>query len=148
MKLVRGFKLFQPWANEIVTGIIPILVRSFNTNVRGRVAVIASRGIDKIYLNTATEDELMKANYTYGAAIGSVEIIDSIPVEPEHVLKEMEKRSEKKAVDFYPKHLIPYVLKGKPLFLWMLKKPKKWKDSKKVEKRSGILWAKIDMEDE
>lgn len=34
----------------------------------------------------------MKGNYTYGVAIGSVEIVDSIPVKPRDVLPEIEKR--------------------------------------------------------
>lgn len=56
MKLEKAFKLFQPWADEVVKGNMPILVRSFNTKVKGRVAVIASRGIDRVYIATATDD--------------------------------------------------------------------------------------------
>ena len=42
-----GFKLFQPWADEVVDGKLNYLIRSMSTKKRGRVAVIASKNIDK-----------------------------------------------------------------------------------------------------
>jgi hypothetical protein len=58
--LKKGFKLFQPWASEIVKGNMKYLVRSMNTKVIGRVAVIATEGLDFIWMLTVSENEIEK----------------------------------------------------------------------------------------
>ena len=55
-----GFKLFQPWATEVVKGKLNFLVRSFLTKRRGRVAVIATKGVDDVWLRKASEKEVKK----------------------------------------------------------------------------------------
>ena len=54
-EITRGFKLFQPWANDVVRGKLNFLVRSVSTKVRGKVAVIATQGIDAVWLEKAKD---------------------------------------------------------------------------------------------
>jgi len=104
--LTQGFKLFQPWANEVVRGKLNFLVRSFPTKIRGRVAVIATRGIDNAWLRNASEKEIKEIEDKVGA-IGSVEIKDCIEVQPNKVKEKLIKLAGKKYWDYYPKIFDP-----------------------------------------
>ena len=144
--LNHGFKLFQPWANEVVRGKLNFLVRSFPTRKRGRVAVIATRGVDDVWLRNANEKEIKEIENKIGA-IGSVEIKDCIEVEPNKVKEKLVKLAGKKYWDYYPKYLIPEKTRTGMVYIWVLDKAKEWKKAKVVE-GGGITWAKIKLEDE
>ena len=148
MTLNRGFKLFQPWATEVVRGKLNYLVRSFNTKIRDRVAVIATNKFDRVWLNTAPEKDIIKFQNKETGAIGSVTITDSIGIDPKMVEKKLKELAGKKYLEYCPGYLIPFVIKGKKLYVWILKDAKEWKKTKEIERRTGILWARIDMKDE
>jgi hypothetical protein len=144
-KLNKGFKLFNPWANEVVEGRLKYLVRSFRTKNRDRVAVIASKGIDYKWLETnPTKKEIDKIFDRFGI-VGSVEIKDVLDVEPWKIKKKLIELGGKKYWDYYPKHLIP--VKTPYIHVWVLKDSKKWNEIKEPKSR-GILWVDIEIDDE
>ena len=74
--LSYGFNLFQPWADEVASGVMPYLVRSTNTHKRERVGVIATSNVDEIWLKTADKRWVDKTMKNLGIGIiGSIEII-------------------------------------------------------------------------
>jgi len=146
-KLTRGFKLFQPWASDVVRGKLNFLVRSIPTTKRGRVAVIASRGIDDFWLNNESEKEIKEKGDMKIGAIGSVEIKDCIEVEPNKVKEKLIEFAGKKYWGYYPEYLIPTTTRTRMVYIWILDKAKEWKKSKPV-KGGGIVWAKLEMKDE
>jgi len=143
--LTHGFKLFQPWATEVVQGNLKFLIRSIPTYIRERVAVIATKGIDGIWLLNADEKDITEVEGEVGA-IGSVEIKDCITARPSEIKERLIELSGKNYWDYYPKYLIPKTT-NKEVYIWILDKPKKWKKVKKV-KGGGITWAKVNLEDE
>ena len=144
-KLTIGFKLFQPWANEVVKGNMPYLVRSFNTNKRERVAVIASRNLDKRFFLNSSNDDFMKNKYHIGA-IGSVEIKDCVEVNLEQIKNKLIRLAGKKYFDQYPKYLIPRFTRNRKAFIWVLDKPCNWEKPISVE-GGGTTWVKLDLID-
>lgn len=78
---MRAFTVHQPYAYAIVAGLKPHETRSRRTNIRGRVAVHA--GKQKITLDSmrvvVVPGEGKKLHY--GAVLGTVEIVDCVPVE-------------------------------------------------------------------
>jgi hypothetical protein len=79
--LTQGFKLFQPWASEVAKGKLTYLVRSAPTNKRGRVAIIASSGIDGVWAMESKNLDIEKIAKNVGV-IGSVEIKNCVEVTP------------------------------------------------------------------
>jgi len=145
-KLTRGFKLFQPWANDVVKGKLNFLVRSIPTKIRGRVAVIATKGIDGIWLDKASDKEIKEIENKIGA-IGSVEIKDCIEVKSDKVKDKLIKLAGKKYWYYYPKYLIPNYTRTGMAYIWVLDKAKEWEKAKPV-KGGGIVWTKLEMKDE
>lgn len=95
---MKAITLWQPWASLIVAGTKMIETRSWNTNIRGRVAVHAAQkrdGYSLQLMDTPEFQEGLKAydtigrgktwivdiNNTFGCIVGTVEIIDSWPIE-------------------------------------------------------------------
>jgi len=121
-------------------------VRSISAKIRGRVAVIATRGIDDIWLENASEKEIREKGDMKIGAIGSVEIKDCIEVKPDKVKEKLIKFAGKKYWDYYPKYLIPNYTRTGMVYIWVLDKAKEWKKAKAVE-GGGIVWAKVELED-
>jgi len=145
-EITRGFKLFQPWATDVVRGKLNFLVRSIPTKVRDRVAVIATQGIDAVWLEKAKDEEIEELKDKVGA-IGSVEIKDCIEVKPNKVKEKLIELAGEDYWDYYPKHLIPERTRTGMVYIWVLDKAKEWKKPKAVE-GGGITWAKVELEDE
>ncbi len=86
---MKAFTVYQPYAYAIVTGLKQYETRPRRTNIRGRVAVHAG----KASLNRATRELSTKAFWDLlgavggktelplGAVVGTVEIVDCLPVE-------------------------------------------------------------------
>ena len=78
---MRAFTVYQPYAYAIVAGLKGYETRPRRTNIRGRVAVHA--GKQKITLDSmravVVPGEGKKLHY--GAVLGTVEIVDCVPVE-------------------------------------------------------------------
>jgi len=144
--IYRGFKLFQPWATDVARGKLDFLVRSIPTKVRGRVAVIATQGIDAVWLEKAKDEEIEELKDKVGA-IGSVEIKDCIEVKPNKVKEKLIELAGEDYWDYYPKYLIPEKTRTGMVYIWVLDKAKEWKKPKAVE-GGGITWAKVELEDE
>ena len=145
-KLTHGFKLFQPWASDVVKGKLNFLVRSIPTKIRGRVAVIATKGLDGFWLENASASEIVEIENKIGA-IGSVEIKDCIEVGIDKTKEKLIKLAGNKYWDYYPEYLIPNYTSTGRVYIWVLDKAKEWKKAKPV-KGGGIVWTKLEMKDE
>lgn len=145
-KLTSGFKLFQPWATDVVRGKLNFLVRSMITKKREKVAVIATRGLDGIWFEKANSKKIIEVFSKVGV-IGSVEIKDCIEVELNKVKDELIKHTGTGYWDYYPKYLIPDKTHNGMVYIWFLKNAKEWKHPKQIEGRS-MTWVKIEIEDE
>lgn len=145
-KLDNGFKLFQPWASDVVKGKLKYLVRSIPTVKRKRVAVIASSGIDCIWMQNADIKDIESIENKVGA-IGSVEIKDCVTVKTNNVEDQLIKLAGRDYWRYYPKHLIPNEKRVKNSYIWILDKAKEW-DKVKAISGGGIIWVKRDLEDE
>ena len=76
---MRGFTVYQPWANFIITGEKKIETRPRKTNIRGTVFIHAG----KKYVEAGLNSTLISSNepYELGAIIGTVDIVDCVRVE-------------------------------------------------------------------
>ncbi len=144
VRLKKGFKLSNPWATEVVKGNLNYLVRVYPTKNIGRVAVIATKTIDPIWLDKASEKEINKIIGNSGI-IGSIEILECMEVNPNELRERLIDLAGKNYWEYYPKHMIP--ARWPYIYIWILDKPRKWKKSKKVETK-GMTWVNIDILDE
>ena len=88
---MRAFTVHQPWAYAIVAGLKPHETRSRRTNIRGRVAVhagktdlehaIRGKGLDGLGVWLMRAAVHFEHNLPLGAVVGTVEIVDCVPVE-------------------------------------------------------------------
>jgi hypothetical protein len=138
---IFGFKLFQPWADEVVNGKLSYLIRSMNTKKRGRVAVIASKNIDKNWFKQTNITDSAKTHFRTGA-IGEVTIKNIITCEINEVKDWIIKNVGNEYWENYPKYLIPSYTVTNKLYIWSLENEKKWKNSIEV-KTGGMVWAKL-----
>ncbi|RLF42145.1 MAG: hypothetical protein DRN18_02805 [Thermoplasmata archaeon] len=145
MKITKGFKLFQPWASHVVEGKLNFLVRSISTRYRGRVGVIATKGVDNVWLTKASEEEIKRIEDRVGV-IGSVEIKDCIEVSSNEIEEKLIELAGKDYLDYYPKYLIPRKKGDEPIYIWVLENAREWEEPVKVE-GGGILWSKLDLEE-
>lgn len=86
---MKVFTVYQPYAHAIVAGVKHYETRPRRTNIRGRVAVHAGR-LDEVqatkHLTNGEFWAVLEAaggggNLPRGAVIGTVEIVDCVPVE-------------------------------------------------------------------
>ena len=106
---MKAFTVYQPYAYAIVAGMKGYETRPRRTNIRGRVAVHA--GKRKLELASMSVIVIPRNGVTfhYGAVLGTVEIVDCLPVEEViHTLTERERALG----DYSP---------GR--FVWVLKNP-------------------------
>lgn len=87
---MKAFTVCQPYAYAIVAGLKHYETRSWRTTIRGRVAVHAGKSSFLPMANTRAVDD--KIVLPLGAVIGTVEIVDCVPVEEiMHKLTERER---------------------------------------------------------
>lgn len=84
---MKTISIKQPWANLICSGLKPIENRTWATKFRGLVLVHASAKFDYSIFRQDTDSEIWEAfikssNYSTGAIIGSVEIVDCVVNHP------------------------------------------------------------------
>lgn len=145
MKLpAYGFKLFQPWANEVVSGNLNYLIRSMNTKKRGLVAVIATKNVDKSWLKQTNKPDIINTNFRIGA-IGEVILKDVISCRIEDVKGILIENAGKDYWENYPKHLIPSYTITKKIYIWILNNARKWDTNIEI-KTGGMVWAKLNNE--
>lgn len=140
-KTITCVNLFQPWADAIIHGKLPILARSFSTSIRGTVGIAATEGFDGILLaQFKTRDLTLAENtLTFGRAIGTAEIIDCQGVRRESCWRELECKVGRTAAQFYPAHLMP---QSDELFFWTLANPKRFAAPRKLAAK-GITWSRV-----
>lgn len=88
---MRAYTAYQPWAYATVAGLKPHETRSRRTNIRGRVAVHAGKASLKRATKGLSCDGFWKLLWAVGgktdldlplgAVVGTVEIVDCVPVE-------------------------------------------------------------------
>lgn len=87
--MMKAFTVYQPYAFAIIAGLKRYETRPRRTNIRGRVAVHAGK-LDELKATRNLSDrnfwETMEAvggktDLPRGAVIGTVEIVDCVPVE-------------------------------------------------------------------
>ena len=93
---MKAFTVYQPYAYAIVAGLKGSETRPRRTNIRGRVAVHAGRrdvtriSPNEVWRLLGTEEG--KLQLSFGAVVGTVEIVDCLPVEEViHTLTERER---------------------------------------------------------
>lgn len=144
-RITEGFKLFQPWATDVVKGKLNYLVRSISTIKLRRVAVIASNNIDVIWSANVTDKEFKEVQKKVGV-IGSVEIKDCLKIKLNEVKTELIKLAGDKYWNYYPKHLISKYTRTGMVYIWVLDNAKEWEMATEI-KSSGITWARVDLEE-
>lgn len=97
---MKAFTVYQPYAHAIITGLKQYETRPRRTHIRGRVAVHAGR-LDEVHATKHLSSNdfwaLMaeiggKTDLPRGAVVGTVEIVDCVPVEEIiHTLSERER---------------------------------------------------------
>lgn len=89
---MKAYTVYQPYAYATVAGVKHYETRTRRTNIRGRVAVHAAKGKPR-FVTLAVDmalPETMKLHF--GAVVGTVEIVDCVPVEKiMHTLTERER---------------------------------------------------------
>lgn len=108
---MRAFTAYQPYAFAIVAGLKQYETRPRRTNIRGRVAVHAGKkwfnadGLSELLNREIAYGKIIEAEYdqgfevlervtelVYGAVVGTVEIVNCVPVEEiMHTLTERER---------------------------------------------------------
>ena len=146
VRLKHGFKLFQPWASHVVQGKLNLLVRTFNSKNRERVAVIASNNIDKIWLRNTTTAERINI-FDKRGIIGSVRIKDCIEINISDIESELMKLGGKEYLDYYPKYLIPTYTRKHNVYIWIIDNTNEWKKPRLVFSKA-ITWVKLNLDDE
>lgn len=148
MKIERSLVLLQPWAYDIVEGKMKMLIRSFKTNIRGRVGIYITRNIDRVWLwDEKRKPEDYRSISKKSMIIGSVNIEDVVIVNsPNEAERFIQIHLGKKYLDYYPKHMIPDA-PNKPLYIWIFSETKKFKEPVTVDKRSGMQWCKYEFDD-
>ena len=96
---MKAYTVYQPYAFATVAGLKGYETRSRRTNIRGRVAVHAGKAMMKQATKNLTDGDfwgLMEvignADLPTGVVVGTVEIVDCVPVEEiMHTLTERER---------------------------------------------------------
>lgn len=109
---MRAFSVHQPYAYAIVAGLKPHETRSRKTNIRGRVAVHAARRIPEFVSMAAAIALPDPVLLHFGSVIGTVEIVDCLPVE--EVIGALTERE--RALGDYSKGRWAWVLKNPVMF--------------------------------
>lgn len=78
---MKAFTVHQPYAYAIVAGLKGYETRPRRTHIRGRVAVHAGEKITPFLKSVEDEMRLGESLLHYGAVLGTVEIVDCVPVE-------------------------------------------------------------------
>lgn len=104
-----AFSVYQPYAYAIVAGLKGYETRRKRTNVRGRVAVYATKTKQDFEVDTRAAGIKPGTVFHLGAVIGTVEIVDCVPVE--EIMQTLTER-ERLLGDYSP---------GR--FAWVLKNP-------------------------
>ena len=88
---MKAITIYQPYAYAIVAGLKHYETRPRRTNIRGRIAIHAAKG-GTHFVTVALDSALPESmKLHYGAVIGTVEIVDCVPVEEiMHTLTERE----------------------------------------------------------
>jgi len=132
----------------IVEGNMKYLVRSFNSYIGGRIGILSTRSIDKIWYRNAQLNGLdIKIHYK-SQIIGSVILTKVIQVKSNEIKVKLKELGGINYLKYYPNHLIPHVDKNKNLYIWVLKNAKKWKKPIHLSKKFGMQWCKVEIEEE
>lgn len=109
---MKAFTVYQPYAYAILTGLKEYETRPRRTNIRGRVAVHAARGNPKFVSMAAAMALPEQIKLYFGAVLGTVEIVDCLPVE--EVIGTLTERE--RALGDYSKGRWAWVLKNPVMF--------------------------------
>ncbi len=141
-EIETAIKLQLPWADELAKGKIPILLRTFKTNIRGTLGIVASQGFDRYSLSRGYNPDLY--NDLYGNLIGTIEIIKVHKIPKKDIQKRLSSDVNNNFAKWYPINFIPpdyYV------YFWYLKNPNKFKEPFHLKRRSGYVWYKFNSEE-
>ena len=78
---MKAFTVYQPYAYAIVAGLKGYETRPRRTHIRGRVAVHAGKGKPQFVSMPVSIAIPESAVLHYGVVLGTVEIVDCVPVE-------------------------------------------------------------------
>lgn len=100
VSLDRAMVLRQPWAQAVVEGAFPALIRTQPTNIRGWVGVLAAKNPDPVGFTVEGQD------LPRGAIVGAVELVGCVTLEGS-AREFLQDRFGSQLAEFYPDHFIP-----------------------------------------
>lgn len=133
---MRALTIYQPYASAIILGIKQCETRPQRTNIRGRVAIHAGKKELSEVLRSLTDEQRDKLLTLYhhqpplckemiyrGAVIGTVELVDCVPIEK---ITESLSEQERTLGDYSP---------GR--FAWVLRNPIKFSSPVPAQGKQG-----------
>jgi len=137
---ISCLNLFQPWADAVIDGRLPVLLRRFSTQHRDKIGIAATEGFDGVFFGLLTDQDLSLAEscLSFGLAIGSVDVVDCYDVSKKSCWKELNRLAGRRAAHFYPAHLIP---DSDRVFFWILANPKRFRNPLVLSSK-GVSWSK------
>ncbi len=138
----------QPWSMDIVEGNMKYLIRSFNSYIKGRIGILSTRSIDKIWYRNAQLNRQEIKIHPKSQIIGSVILTKVIQVKSNEVIVKLKELGGNDYLKYYPNHLIPSIDKNKNLYIWIFKNAKKWRKPIQLSQKFGMQWCKLEIKDE
>jgi hypothetical protein len=138
-EIQTAMKMHLPWADEIVKGNFPILIRKTNTNCRGFIGVMGSHSFDHSAIFSHKMKPLSYKNY-HGKIIGVVEIVGVKKIKKEKIIKKLSSEIGKDYAKWYPTQFIP---NDEEVYFWYLKNPKKFTKPFEINRRGGFIWTRF-----
>ncbi len=137
-----AIKMHVPWADEVVKGNFPILIRSIYTNRRGLIWIMSSKTFDPYAIRQGYKKETYEN--LFGNIIGSIEIVKIEEVQKANILKLLTSEINKKFADWYPHYFIP---SDNKVYFWYLKNAIKFKEPFQVNRKGGYVWMRLTPEE-
>ena len=138
MKLTKALNIEQPFASQICSGALKILVKPHYFFSDDRIAVYAT--------SETQVDQLPQSKI-----VGSVRVADCVKVDSDRTIQMIAELTSPDYADEFPKSLIPF---PKPIYknhyIWVLENPYLWEMPLELDAEAMIntLWTEIDLDDE
>ncbi len=142
--MLSCINLKQPWADAIVEGMLPILIRTFSVAKRGQVGIAATSRLDKQYKNMMCEEDIYFAEdrLLFDCVIGKVEITNCVKISREEAARTVQEYNDSPARLTYPSHYIP---KTKVAYLWSFERPIRLEIPLEITKKN-LTWSQTNCE--
>jgi hypothetical protein len=137
MRLTKALNIEQPFASQICSGALKILVKPHYFFSDDRIAVYAT-------------SENQVEQLPQSKVVGSVRVADCVKVDSERTMQMIAELTSPDYAEEFPKSLIPF---PKPIYknhyIWVLEDPSLWNPPLELDSEAKIntLWTEIDIDD-